>query len=194
MPYSDPSTDQSADEPSSLPLDGHIVLVGLPGAGKSTVGKAVAKVLGRPFLDFDVEIERRTGKSVARLFAEEGESRFRARERALTVELAAAPPMVLAPGGGWVTNPGIMEQIRPPGRIVHLAISSAGALRRVSRSRNVRPLLKTADPLSTLDEILAKRAQLYAMADLVIDVEVVDSQQVVSKVVALARNLTPGLG
>jgi shikimate kinase len=87
-----------------------------------------------------------------------------------------------------------MEQIRPPGRIVHLAISTAGALRRVSRSRNVRPLLKTADPLATLDEILAKRAQLYAMADLVIDVEVVDSQQVVSKVVALARNLTPGLG
>ncbi|MCC6244052.1 MAG: shikimate kinase [Gemmatimonadaceae bacterium] len=189
-----PTTDHSADSPSTLSHDGHIVLVGLPGAGKSTVGRAVAKVLGRPFLDFDVEIERRTGKSVARLFAEEGEARFRERERALTTELAAAPPMVLAPGGGWVTNPGIMEQIRPPGRIVHLAISTSGALRRVSRSRNVRPLLKTVDPQRTLDEILAKRAHLYSMADLVIDVEVVDSQQVVSKVVALARNLTPGLG
>lgn len=178
----------------ALPLDGHVVLVGLPGSGKSTIGRAAAKVLGRPFLDFDVEIERRTGKSVVRLFAQEGESEFRKLEVALTKELIAAPPMVLAPGGGWITNSGVLALVRPPGRIIHLHISAAGALRRLSRSRVVRPLLKTDDPEAAMARLSEARAKLYAQADLVIDVEVVDSQQVVAQVVALARNLTSGLG
>lgn len=185
----------SADErPRALPSDGHIVLVGLPGSGKSTIGRAVAKVLGRPFLDFDVEIERRTGKSITRLFAQDGESVFRQMEVDLTKELAAAPPMVLAPGGGWITNFGVLALVRPPGRIIHLRISVDGALRRLSRSRVVRPLLRTEDPEAAMTRLWERREPLYAQADLVIDVEVVDSQQVVAQVVALARNLTSGLG
>ena len=86
-------------EPAGLQIDGHLVLVGLPGSGKSTVGRAVAKRLSRPFLDFDAELERRAGISVARIFAERGEAAFRGLEYSLTQELAAAPPMVLAPGG-----------------------------------------------------------------------------------------------
>jgi len=172
----------------------HLVLVGLPGAGKTTVGRLAARALGRPFLDFDIEIERRAGKSVAKLFATEGEAAFRLREIALTRELVAAPSMVLAPGGGWVTNPGVMSLFRPRGRIVHLRLSPKAAMRRVSRSRVVRPLLKTADPLATMNQIWAKRAELYEMADFTVDVEVVDSQQVVNQLVALARNLTSGLG
>ena len=177
-----------------LPLDGHIVLVGLPGAGKTTIGRAVAKVLGWPFLDFDSEIERRAGKTVGRIFAEEGEAAFRAWEVALTRELAAAPPMMLAPGGGWVTNSGVVDLIRPPGRIVHLRISPEAALRRLTRSRIVRPLLRTADPGATISHLWESRAQLYATADLEINVEVVDTQRVVEQITVLARGLTPKLG
>lgn len=190
-------TDQSATpptRPSPLPYDGHLILVGLPGAGKSSIGRLVAIALGRPFLDFDLEIQRRSGKSLSRLFAENGEDAFRAREVALTRELLAAPPMVLAPGGGWVTNPEVVPLVRPPGRIIHLRISPAAALRRLDRSRVVRPLLKSDDPLATLDRLWTSRAELYAQADFEIDVEAVDSQQVVKQVVALACPLTEGLG
>lgn len=187
-----PPTD--ARRGSRLQSDAHLILVGLPGAGKSTVGRAVAKVLGRPFLDFDVEIERRAGKTVARLFAEQGEPAFRHRELALTRELVAAPPMVLAPGGGWITIPGAVDLVRPPARIIHLRISPAAAIRRLSRSRVVRPLLKVDDPEAAMEELWTKRAGLYETADLEIDVEVVDSQGVVDLAVSLARNLTPGLG
>ncbi len=190
-------TDQSATpptRPSPLPYDGHLILVGLPGAGKSSIGRLVAIALGRPFLDFDLEIQRRSGKSLSRLFAENGEDAFRAREVALTRELLAAPPMVLAPGGGWVTNPEVVPLVRPPGRIIHLRISPAAALRRLDRSRVVRPLLKSDDPLAALDRLWTSRAELYAQADFEIDVEAVDSQQVVKQVVALACPLTEGLG
>ncbi|MBX9856334.1 MAG: shikimate kinase [Gemmatimonadaceae bacterium] len=175
-------------------IDGHLVLVGLPGSGKSTVGRTVAKRLGRPFLDFDVEIERRVGMSVARLFAERGEPAFRALEVDLTRELAAAPPMVLAPGGGWVTNPGVMELLRPPGRIVHLRISPAEAVRRLSRSRVVRPLLQQADPAVKMQALWDARGPLYARADLEIDVEILSQQQVTETVQALAREGTPRIG
>lgn len=175
-------------------FDGHVVLVGLPGSGKSTVGRAVADRLHRPFLDFDAEIERREGRSVARLFGEQGEPAFRALEVSLTRELAAAPPMVLAPGGGWVTNPGAIELLRPPARLVHLRVSPAEAIRRLSRARIVRPLLQGPEPQATLEEIWARRAALYARADLEIDVELVDPQQVINDVVALACDLTLGLG
>lgn len=102
--------------------------------------------------------------------------------------------MVLAPGGGWITNSGVLALVRPPGRIIHLRISVEGALRRLSRSRVVRPLLRTEDPEAAMARLWERREALYAQADLVIDVEVVDSQQVVAQVVALARNLTSGLG
>jgi shikimate kinase len=174
--------------------DGHLILVGLPGSGKSTVGRAVARELGRPFLDFDLEIERRTKRSVSRIFSESGELAFRELEVSITAELASAPPMVLAPGGGWVTNSGVMALLRPPGRIIHLRLSPEAALRRLSRSRVVRPLLKGPDPKAAIERLWEAREALYEQADFTIDVEVVDSQQVVEKVAALARNLTSGLG
>jgi shikimate kinase len=175
-------------------FDGHLVLVGLPGAGKSTMGRAVAKRLGRSFLDFDTEIERRTGRSVARFFAERGEAAFRALEVDLTRELAAAPPMVLAPGGGWVTNSGVMEMLRPPGRIVHLRVSPEAAMRRISRSRIVRPLLQQVDPEARMRSLWEARAALYNRADYVVDVETLTTQQVTDSLVALAHEGTPGVG
>lgn len=177
-----------------LQIDGHLVLVGLPGAGKSTLGRAVANRLSRPFLDFDAEIEKRSGMSVARIFAERGEAAFRAVEYNLTRELAAAPPMVLAPGGGWVTIPGVMALVRPPGRIIHLLISPAEALRRLRRSRIVRPLLAQADPAMAMQALWERRSRLYATADVTVNVEVLDSQRLIDSLVALAHDGTLGIG
>jgi shikimate kinase len=175
-------------------IDGHLVLVGLPGAGKSTAGRAAAKRLGRPFLDFDLEIERRTGISVARYFAAYGEPAFRALEVELTRELAAAPPMVLAPGGGWVTNEGVMALLRPPGRIIHLRVSPDEAMRRIARSRVVRPLLRQADPAATMRALWEARAGLYHLADVELDVETLGSQQLTDYLAALAHEGTPEIG
>jgi len=182
--------------PVTMPrqTDGHLILVGLPGAGKSTVGRAVARRLGRPFLDFDAEIERRVGCTVARYFALHGEPAFRTLEVALTQELAAAPPMILAPGGGWITNPGVVDLLRPPGRIVHLRVSPAEALRRISRSRNLRPLLQEADPKAKMEELWVARRDLYKSADMVLDVESLTSQQVTYSVAQLAHQRTPEVG
>lgn len=181
-------------KPVGLQIDGHLVLVGLPGSGKSTVGRTVAKRLSRPFLDFDAEIEKREGMSVARIFAEKGEAVFRQLEFSLTQELAAAPPMVLAPGGGWVTIPGAMALLRPPGRIIHLQISPNEALRRLIRSRIVRPLLAQADPAMAMQALWERRSGLYALADVTVNVEAVDSQRLIDSVVALAHDGTLGIG
>ena len=120
-------------------MAGHIVLVGLPGAGKSTIGRLLAGRLRRPFVDFDVELRRREGLSVVELFALRGEAAFRKLEVALTVELAQTSPSVFAPGGGWITNSGVLALVRPPGSIIHLRVSPAGALKRLGSARASRP-------------------------------------------------------
>ncbi len=180
-------------ESRSLRL-GHLVLVGLPGAGKSTIGRAVSKRVRRPFLDFDAEIERRSGMSVAELFRTRGESLFRELEVELTKGLVSSEPMVLAPGGGWITNAGVVELLRPPGRMVHLRISPSEALRRLARARVARPLLSVPDPAGVMDGLWQARAHLYEQADLEIDVEVNGSQRVIDLIVSLAHDLTARLG
>ena len=100
----------------------HLILVGLPGAGKSTVGRGVAERLARTFLDFDLEIERRQGKTIAEIFGEKGEGHFRQLERALTEELRLMGNMILAPGGGWVSSPEVVGMLRPPGRLIYLVL------------------------------------------------------------------------
>jgi shikimate kinase len=164
----------------------HLILVGLPGSGKSTVGRRVARKLGRPFVDFDAEIERREGKSVAQIFAQVGEPGFRALELALTKELAQTSGMILAPGGGWTTIPGAAALLRPPARMIYLRVRAEVALRRILRARRIRPLLQTADPLETLKRLLAEREAGYLESDHVIDVEVVKSQQLIATIARLA--------
>lgn len=170
------------------------MLVGLPGAGKSTIGRRVARLLRRPFVDFDVELERREGQTVSGLFASRGEAAFRKLEVELTVELAKTEPSVWAPGGGWITNPGVTALVRPPGRIIHLKVSPAGAMKRLGSARASRPLLMESDPGTVLDRLWASRAALYAAADAEVDTEVVDFQRVAEEVVLLARGLDAGLG
>jgi shikimate kinase len=165
---------------------GHLILVGLPGVGKTAVGRAVAERLGRPFLDFDAEIERREGKSVSEIFTERGEAAFRALERALTEELRSMPGMVLAPGGGWVATEGNVALLRPPGRIIFLDATPETVLRRLGEGRHRRPLLVGTEPLPALRRLLADRGPAYRSADHVVDTEVVDFQELIHVVAELA--------
>jgi len=174
---------ESTNEPSSP----HLILVGLPGSGKSTIGRRVARRLGRTFVDFDSEIERREGKSVAQIFAERGEAGFRALELELTKELAKTSGMILAPGGGWTTIPGAAALLRPPARMIYLRVKAEVAIGRILRGRRIRPLLQTADPLETLRKLLAEREAGYLEADHVLDVEVVKSQQLIATIARLAQ-------
>ena len=149
----------------------------------------MAARLGRPFLDFDAELERRTGRTVPELFAERGEEVFRALERSLTEELARARPMVLAPGGGWVTNGGVVALLRPPARIIYLAARPETVLRRMGARRAARPLLRGPDPLAALRELLGAREALYRVADAVVETDLLDIQEVIEKVAALATSM-----
>ena len=170
-----------------------LVLVGLPGAGKSTVGRLAAERMGWAFVDLDaLVVEQAGGTSIPRLFAEEGEPAFRARERRATESLVGRRELVVASGGGWMANPGCPELLRPPARIIHLHVGVPAALERLALSRDPRPLLAVADPASALGALAERRAAAYAGADAVLDTEVLDLQQLVEKVARLAA--APGAG
>lgn len=175
------SPDASATEPAR----GHTVLVGLPGAGKSVVGAGVAERLGRAFLDLDLEIERRQGNSIAAIFAERGEHEFRKLELKLTRELCAFGNMIVAPGGGWITNPEVVALLRPPGRIIYLKVSPGRAIERLGPDSGSRPLLMRPDPLSEMEKLFEARRAAYEAADHQIDTELLDPQQVIDKVAEL---------
>jgi shikimate kinase len=164
----------------------HLILVGLPGAGKSTTGRMLARRLGRPFVDFDVELARREGKPVAAIFAERGEAYFRALEASLSAELVEAPAMVLSPGGGWMANAAAVALLRRRGRIIYLRVSPETALRRMGRGYSRRPLLRGPDPLGALRRLHAERDALYGAADHVFDTESFYQQQLTSVLASLA--------
>ena len=163
----------------------HLILVGLPGVGKTSIGRAVARRLGRQFLDFDEEIERRSGMSVREIFRLKGEEHFREQELALTRELSTTGGMVLSPGGGWITQPGSVELLRSTGRIIYLRASPESVARRLRRVET-RPLLAGRDPVVALGELYAKRRALYETADVILDTERLARQQLIAKVVELA--------
>lgn len=161
----------------------HLILVGLPGSGKSAVGGLVARAMGRGFLDFDREISSREKMSIAEIFAKRGEAHFRELEHQLTEELRQVEGMVLAPGGGWVGRADTVALLRPPAQLIYLRVTPATALRRMGRGVAKRPLLRHADPCGELDRLLAKRRESYESADLVIDVERIAAQEVSRRIV-----------
>ena len=179
----------SLDWPNALATDRgapNLILVGISGAGKSTVGAEVAERLGRTFVDLDREIERREAATVSELFAEKGEPYFRTKERELTEELARTGNMVLAPGGGWITNTDVVALVRPPSRIIYLKVKPETAIARLGDQRTTRPLLMRPDPLNELKRMLKQREEMYAGADHVIDTEKLTPQRVVEEVLKLA--------
>ena len=168
----------------------HLVLVGLPGVGKTTVGRLAAARLGMGFLDFDEEIERREGLTVSRIFSEHGERHFRALERALTAELRRHPAaMILAPGGGWIENADVVALLRPPARLVYLKASPRTVLDRLGSGRSDRPLLAGADPEGALARLYERRRDLYEGADHVLDTELLGVEKVMD---AIAELVTVG--
>ncbi len=175
--------------PAVDPATPHLILVGLPGCGKSVVGMRAAEICGRRFLDFDAEIERREGRAVSAIFAEQGEHYFRSRERALTEELRETGGMILAPGGGWITDPEVVAMLQPPGRMVYLRVTPETALKRMGKRQALRPLLARADPLEELRLLYAARRVIYERADLIIESERLSLQEVTEQVVALANEL-----
>jgi len=175
-------------ERGDKPLPPHLILVGLPGVGKTTIGRAAARRLGRSFLDFDQEIERRSGMKVREIFRLKGEEHFRALELALTHELSSSGGMVLSPGGGWITQPRSVELLRSAGRIIYLRASPEAVARRLRRVET-RPLLAGRDPVAALRELYEKRRALYEAADVVLDTERLVRQQLITKVVELGSTV-----
>jgi shikimate kinase len=141
-------------------VPGNIYLVGLMGAGKTSVGRFLAKRLGKTFYDCDHEIEKRTGVKIPVIFDIEGEQGFRARESAVLRELTALDDIVLATGGGAVVNAENRRQLAANGTVVYLRASPTDLWQRTRNDRN-RPLLQTADPHAKLEQLFAERDPLY---------------------------------
>jgi len=145
-------------------MDRHVILVGLPGCGKSTVGPIVAGELHLPFVDLDSVIVRRMGMPVDRIFGERGEVGFRELEHDATAEALAAAPSVIAPGGGWAAQPGNMKGARARALFFYLQVSAPIALAR-ARQGAVRPLLAGGEGLARMTTLLSARENDYQQAD-----------------------------
>lgn len=167
----------------------NIILVGLPGVGKTTTGRAVARNLHWPFIDFDTEIEHREHASVSEIFARKGESYFRGLEQSLTEEIATRRGMVISAGGGWITNQTSVALLRGTGRIIYLRVGPERAMGRLETARVRRPLLDVPDPLDTLNRLYEARRLLYEAADVTIDTEVVERKEVIEQIRRYALSL-----
>ena len=157
-----------APGPGTPRLRRPIVLVGLMGAGKTSVGKRLAALLGVPFTDSDTRIVEAAGMSIPEIFASLGEAAFRDGERRVIARLLGERPGVLATGGGAFIEPRTREEIVAHGTSVWLRADVDTLWERV-RDRPGRPLLQTADPKGTLRDLHRKRAPFYALADVAVD-------------------------
>lgn len=138
-------------------------LVGMPGSGKSTVGRQLARRLGLPFFDSDQRIEQRLGCSIREYFAREGEPAFRDVEEQVLADLSRGPTAVVATGGGAVLREANRRHLREAGRVIYLRSSPDELFRRL-RHDTQRPLLQVADPLGKLRALYAERDPLYREA------------------------------
>ena len=168
-----------------------IVLVGMMGAGKTTVGRRLAMRLGLPFTDSDAEIETAAGMSIADIFATHGEDEFRAGEARVIARLLREHQGVIATGGGAFVNADTRAAIKADAVSVWLKAEFDVLFARVSK-RPTRPLLQTADPRGTLRDLMDKRYPLYALADITITSHDVPHDAVVADILAaLSDHLEP---
>ncbi len=166
----------------------HLVLLGLPGAGKSTIGPLVADALGRPYVDLDAALVAEEGESVAGIFARRGEAGFRALEAALTQRLLASArqPIVLSPGGGWIERAENRAWLGVTADAVYLRVPVDVALRRMGPTVETRPLLAGPDPAEILQELLRRREPLYLQSRYTVSNESMTAEETASSIVALA--------
>lgn len=159
-----------------------IFLIGPMGAGKTTVGRQLARRLGLEFVDSDREIERRLGVDITTIFDFEGEAGFRQRETAIVDELTQRDGIVLATGGGAVLAAENRDMLRTRGLVIHLATTVDEQLRRTRKDRT-RPLLQNADRRATLERLAREREPLYqATADMTIETDGRQSRKTVERV------------
>jgi shikimate kinase len=161
-----------------------IVLIGMMGAGKSSIGKRLAARLGIPFADADAAIEEAAGMSIPDIFDAHGEPSFRSGEARVIARLLEAGPQVLATGGGSFMNSETRERIHEKGISVWLKADVDVLLRRVKRRDN-RPLLKSDDPAATLADLLAAREPVYSQAHLTVMSRDVPHEIIVEEIVTL---------
>lgn len=163
-----------------------IVLVGLSGSGKSTVGRYLASRLNYPLYDTDAVIESETGQAVSDIFASQGEVAFRAIESDVLRRVMAQPPAVIATGGGIVTVPANCDYIKAHAFVVWLDATSGAIISRISNHRQVRPLLQGENPLERLEQMRRKRAALYrSVADLHILTDGIHASAVAARIAML---------
>ncbi len=157
------------------------------GAGKTTIGRRLAKGLRRKFIDADQELERRTGASIALIFDIEGEIGFRAREKRIIEELTQLDDIVLATGGGAILDPDNRAALKSRGFVVYLHAPVEKLVERTQRDTN-RPLLKTDNPAERMRELLEQRDPIYQqVADLVVDTGALTMAEIVKEI----RNARP---
>jgi len=167
-----------------------IVLVGMPGSGKTSIGRRLAQYLGVEFVDADQEIEAAAGMSIPDIFSQHGEPYFRAGEARVIARLLDKGPQVIATGGGAFANPDTRALVRARALSIWLKADVDLLLRRVKR-KNDRPLLRVADPEAVLKRLLAEREAVYAEADITVTSLDVPHEAVVEALVkALAGKLS----
>jgi len=167
----------------------NVVITGFMGTGKTTVGREVARRLGRPFVDMDVEIEARAGKSIHLIFAEDGERTFRRMEAALCAELSAQQGLVIATGGGALIDPANRARMMENSTVVCLACDVDEILRRVSGNPD-RPLLDVTAPRAEIEQLLGVRREAYAAIPWQIDTTALSVEEVAAQVIEIANVTT----
>jgi shikimate kinase len=170
------------------PIDRTVVLIGMMGAGKTAVGRRLAKVLGWPFQDADAAIEEAAGTTISNIFAEIGEAAFREKERRVIARLLGEQNQVLALGGGAFLDPTTRALVRARALSIWLHADLDTLVRRTGRPGK-RPLLAEGEPRAKLAELLERRTPIYAEADLMVDSSSAPVAAVVNRVIeALAAH------
>ena len=164
----------------------HVVLIGLPGSGKTTVGKLVADALKAPFTDIDATVTRKEGRPISMIFAEKGESVFREMERVEVEAALGAAPSIIAPGGGWAAQPGALSSVQQRGLVVYLKTRPETAATRAA-PQGGRPQLMGEDPSLQMRELLKEREPFYVLADATVETDRKAPAKVVEEIVRLAR-------
>jgi len=164
----------------------HIVLIGLPGSGKTTVGRIAAEQLQAGFVDIDSILIRKEGKPIAMIFAEKGEGAFRNMERKEMEGALANEPAVVAPGGGWAAQPGALETAKAAGYVIYLNARPETATARAVPS-GTRPVLMGGDSDAQMRELLQTREPFYQQAHATVQTEGKNANQVAAEVVQLAQ-------
>ncbi len=164
-------------------LSGPIVLVGLSGAGKTAVGRLLATRLDWAFLDLDAEVERLAGRDIAAIFADGGEVAFRSLEAEVTAAAGLAPGTVIATGGGWMARPELRDRW-PAGVRIWLQVEPGAAVARLGADRAARPLLRGAEPVESVETMLAARLPSYALSEYTVRTDGREPDELVEEILA----------